>query len=175
MSEKRGGTASVPLFLAHSLALEKDAMGRYDDLSRILDSHNNPQVSALFHDMKNYAELHVNEVTKIAETVGGIPAVAPLDFVWYTEEPPEAAPFEEAHYLMTPRQALEVALDCEKRAQDYYTRVATETADPEVAKLAHAFAAEEGGHVELLQAWLERLPPTKPGWSEDLDEPRSPD
>jgi|GEM_PF-37059 len=170
-----GGGASVPYFLAHSLTLETEAAKRYSDLADILDTHNNPEVAQLFRDMQRYSRLHAEEVERRAETVGGLPHLAAWDYVWFEAEAPEAAPLEDVHYLMTPRQALEIALACERRAHGYYRRVAEESADPQVVELARTFAEEELGHVNLLTQWLNRIPATPAAWTEDLDGPRSPD
>lgn len=174
-SKKPSGSTSVPLFLAHSLELETDAMERYRDLSGILEEHNNGEVAKFFREMERYAALHVDEVKEIAKGVGGIPYVAPWDYVWFTPEPPEVAPMEDAHYLMTPRHVLGMAMECEKRARDYYLQIADETQDEEVKRLALGFAEEEGQHVQLLVEWLKKVPAAPNDWSEDLDGPRSSD
>ncbi len=60
--------------------------------------------------------------------------------------------------LATPHDALQMALEAEQRARDFYEQVFAATADPDVKLLAAAFAQEEAQHAE----WIERALATAP-------------
>lgn len=168
----QNGAANVGLFLAHAVELESEAAERYDELADSMEAHNNVEVAKLFRDLAGYSRKHRDEVKGVAADYGGLPKVAPWDFQWdNTPESPEAAAFENAHYLMTPHHALKMALICETQGQKYYAAVAAETKDPTVASLAREFADEEGGHVALVRQWLQRYPAPPEGWDEDPDPP----
>jgi len=168
----QNGASSVGLFLAHAVELESEAAERYDELADSMEAHNNVEVAKLFRDLAGYSRKHRDEVKRVAAEHGGLPKVAPWEFQWdNTPESPEAAAFENAHYLMTPHHALKMALICEIQGQKYYAAVAGETRDATVAKLAAEFADEEGGHVELVRQWLQRYPAPPEGWDEDPDPP----
>ncbi|MFC5358321.1 ferritin-like domain-containing protein [Azospirillum himalayense] len=166
------GAANVGLFLAHALALEIEAAERYTELADSMEAHNNVEVAKLFRDLSTYSAKHAEEVKQIAREFGSLPKVAPWEFQWdATTESPEAAAFENAHYLMKPHHALKMALLSEHQGNNYYASVAAETKDPEVARLAREFAEEEAGHVALVRKWLERYPAPKDDWSDDPDPP----
>lgn len=166
------GAANVGLFLAHALELEIEAAERYDELADSMEAHNNPEVAKLFRDLGGYSRKHAEEVREVARQHGSLPKVAPWEFVWdATNESPEAASFEHAHYLMKPHHALKMALLSEQQGAKYYDSIAGETKDPEVARLAREFAQEEDGHVALVKKWLERYPAPKDGWDDDPDPP----
>ncbi len=166
------GAANVGLFLAHALELEIEAADRYEELADSMEAHNNVEVASLFRSLAGYSRQHAEEVRRIAAEHGPLPKVAPWEFQWdATKESPEAASFENAHYLMKPHHALKMALLSENQGNKYYASVAAETKDPEVARLAREFADEEAGHVTLVRQWLERYPAPKEGWDEDPDPP----
>lgn len=163
----------VALFLAHALQLESEAVERYRELADAMETHNQPEVAKLFREMSGYAVLHRDEIHGIAaSTPGGLPKLNPWEYDWGGEsDSPEAADRDATHYLMTPGQALQAALDCERKANRYYAEVAVTTADPETARLAADFAEEEAGHAALLEKWLERHPPPPADWDDDPDPP----
>ncbi|MDT8319571.1 MAG: ferritin family protein, partial [Xanthomonadales bacterium] len=84
---------------------------------------------------------------------------------------PETADYGDLHYLMTPHQALSLALLNEQRARDYYLGIAGRSSDPEVKALAGELAEEEREHVSWVEQWMERFPPAEPDWDHDDDPP----
>jgi rubrerythrin len=76
---------------------------------------------------------------------------------------------EEASYMMTISQAMEIALFNEIRGRDFYQQVADNTPNEEVKKIALEMVEEEGWHVEMLREWQARLQEEPP--LDDLDPP----
>ena len=60
--------------------------------------------------------------------------------------------------LMTPRQALAIALHAEQRAQAFFEYVYWTSLDPALRALAREMAAEEREHVAFVASLLERTP-----------------
>lgn len=171
-ADVKSATSSIGLFLAHAVALETEAAERYEDLADSMDAHNNVEVAALFRQMAVYARKHRDEVVVIAKPFEPLPPVAPWEFAWGSAtESPEAAAFEDTHYLMTAHHALKTALGCEIQANRYYAGVAAAARDRRIATLAQEFADEEAEHVELVRQWLKRYPAPPEGWDEDPDPP----
>lgn len=167
----RGGE-SLALFLAHALQLESEAVERYRELTDAMAAHNQPEVAKLFREMSGYAVMHRDEIAALAAERGGLPRLHPWEFDWGGQaESPEAADWDEAHYLMTASHALQAALACERSANRYYAGVAATTQDAEIARLADEFAQEEAGHAALLEKWLARHPAPQEGWDDDPDPP----
>lgn len=166
--------ADVGEFLAHALELETEAAERYRELADSMEVHHNPQVAELFQRMAEYSDRHAEEVR--ARTQGlEIPAIAPWDFKWDCPEGPESPCSDEVNYLMTPRQALELARHNEIRGRDFYARVAAETPDRAVRLIADEMAEEESEHVRLLEQWIARMNEGTSVPPEDLDPPNMPE
>jgi rubrerythrin len=161
-------------FLAHALELEQESVERYRELADSMEVHNNLEVAELFKRLAEYSRLHAQEVRERTRGLD-IPAMAPWEFKWNCPESPEAPCMEEVHYLMTPHQALQLALHNEARGRDFYARVAKESADPEVRRAAAELAEEEHGHVKLLEEWIGRAALQTEPPPEDLDPPNMPE
>jgi rubrerythrin len=64
---------------------------------------------------------------------------------------------------VTPREALELSLAAEQRAEAFYQSLAKATRDASVRALATDFAAEEQTHIETIRYALERMPGAQRG------------
>ncbi len=158
-------------FLAHAVVLESEAAERYDELAAVMAEHNNPEIADLFEKMAYYSRQHRAEAIERARAVGGLPDLKPWEFSWPDAESPEAASFDQVHYLMGARQALILALAAEKRARDFYAGVSRDAETAEIAALAAEFAEEEAEHAEALERWIERYPAETETADDDPDPP----
>ena len=61
--------------------------------------------------------------------------------------------------MIDTHNALELALDGERRGHAFYADIASTTGDPEVKAMAREFAAEEAEHVAELEKWIGRYAP----------------
>ena len=157
--------------LAHALALEVEACERYAELATLMQTHNNLAVAALFGKMAAVEKLHVDHIRELAARHHSHETPA-VQFSWLTPEGPETTDPADLHYLMTPGQALELALFNEQRARDYYSRFAGTCRDADARSLAGELAVEEEDHVNRIRGWLDTLPAGEPGWDHDDDAPR---
>jgi len=87
-----------------------------------------------------------------------LPALPP-EFAWKGGEGPETAPRDALQHPMQPWQALEVALQCEIRAQKYFETIAAGA--ERVRTAAGEMAGEEREHVRLIRDWLSRVKPQR--------------
>jgi len=163
---------TLPEFYAHSLAIEQEAAARYRELRDQMSVHHNEEAAKLFDWLAGIEDKHAQEIARRARDVA-LPEIAPWDYEWQGMESPESAPHDSAHYLMTPVQALEVALENERRAAEFYDRVARTSEDQAVRKLAEEFAAEERQHIGYVEDALAKQDDPTIGWDEDLDDPQA--
>ena len=161
---------NIAELLAHALALEEEAAERYAELAEVMVTHNNPDAAELFRRMAVIEQRHVDEIRQqiARRALTDLPSA---HYRWVGLEGPETTDHADLHYLMTPRQALLLALRNEQRARDYYVAIAQHSSDPEVTELASELAEEECEHVEWVEQWLERFPPTQADWDHDDDPP----
>lgn len=159
----------ISKLLAHALALEEEAVERYAELATMMEVHNNDDAAELFRRMADIEKKHVAEIRKQIELRQL--DVDPEDYRWIGLEGPETTDYADLHYLMTPHQALSLALANEQRARDYYQDIAAESSDPEVVELAGELAEEEREHVQWVESWLRRLSSPEEDWDQDDDPP----
>lgn len=169
-----GDIATVEEFLAHALTLENEAAAGYQEIGDSMAVHNNPEVSELFYKFAKYGRMHADEVQQLAQGLT-LPHIAPWDFAWEDGESPEAPGADSVHYMMTPSQALLLALRAEQQAHDFYATVARTTKVSRIKELAAEFAGEEAEHVRLLEEWIVRYPAADKNWDFDPDPPSMPE
>jgi rubrerythrin len=156
--------------LAHALAIEEEAVARYREFALQLEVHHNEPVARLFAELAAEEARHTERVRRL---VGGrrLPALKPWEYRWREAESPEAAPYDTAHYRMTPYHALRTALAAERRAEDFFTAVAARTTDAKLKALAREFAADEVQHAARIGKVLARTSAPPKDWAIDLDDP----
>ena len=157
-------------FMARAYTLELEATERYAQFAEQLETHNNREVAKLFRKLADIEALHAKRILDEMQWPS-MPALPPA-YAWEGAEGPETAPFDAIHYLMQPYHALEIALRCEREAQKYYEGIAASRAPKQVRDAAREMAAEEAGHVTLIEEWMRRVPRPAAGWDEDPDPPR---
>lgn len=157
--------------MTQALAMEREAVARYQELADIMETHNNTEVAALFRQMAGYEQHHVDH---ILTNMGWAPdVVTPLNGgMWTTPEAPESVAFEDVHYLMHPWHALKLALAAERRAQAFFEQMLAGAVNEAVRAAAIEMRDEEAEHVTLIEGWLAKVPKPDDDWAEDPDPPR---
>jgi rubrerythrin len=176
MNEHTKAIESVPELLVHALELEHESAERYRQLAQTMSVHHNVEVADLFLRLADMSDAHASEVTARAEGML-LPEIAPWDFKWSCPGSPESHCLDdhEVSYLMTPFQALGLALHNETRGRDFYAHVASSSPSPKVRAIAGEMAEEEGEHVELLKDWIAKESHSSTPIQEDLDPPNMPE
>ena len=139
----------VERFLAHAVQLEAEAARRYEDLAAAMTTDGNRELQSFFARMAHYSRLHL----AYAMARGGFRKLQPLEpheYEWPDGTSPETAGWEGVDAQMGPREALELALDGERRGHAYYATIAATTTDAELRAIASTFADEEAEHVAEL-------------------------
>ena len=161
---------STEELLAYSLALETEAVERFNDLADQMEMHHNYEVAELFRKLAKIEGLHIENVS-LASAGKQLPGMLAWQYEWEGGESPEGGSMDEAHYLMQPWHAIELAMHGERRAVSFFRHVAETAIDETVLKMALELVIEEEEHVALLEKWQERFPRPVEGWDEDLDPP----
>jgi len=169
---KQGHVASVDKLLAYSLAIEQEAAERYAELADQMQVHNNDEVAELFRKLAAIETKHIATVEAMGEA-RELPHISLWELQWDDSESSETLAHDEVHYLMTPYHALSLALFAERRAVEFFARVAEDAEDEKVRHMASRLRDEEQGHVALMEEWLGRYPKPEEGWDDDPDPPAS--
>ncbi len=170
MSRAPKEVSSMPELLVHALVIELEAVQSYLDLAAQMQESGNDAVAKLFAKMAEYEQEHVDKIRKQAGNIK-LPELAPWEYRWPGVEAPENIDLAGIHYLMTPYQALNLALDNEMSALAFFEDIAGSNSDMRVRSLAEEFAEDERQHVELMEDWLSEYPPPDADWDCDPDPP----
>jgi rubrerythrin len=158
-------------FMAQALLMEREAVERYTEFADAMETHNNREVAAMFRTMATYEGKHAEQI--MAEMGWKQDPLPPAGgFGWPDLEAPETVPIDEVHYLMQPWHALQLAMAAEERAAAFFGELAKATTSDTVRRAALEMQAEEREHVELLRAWLAKVPAPDGDWANDPDPPR---
>ncbi len=175
MSRRTGGTGSesgpistIDDFLTHAYVIELEATERYQNLAYQMDMHNNKEAAGMFRKLAEAEAKHLAEIKSRLQDLEPRPR-APWDYQWHGEESPEAADFQDVHYLMTAYHAFEIALKGEERALEFFDTLAKQSSDEIIRKIAAEFADEERAHVRLVKDALAAAPEPPPDWNDDPD------
>jgi rubrerythrin len=151
--------------MAHACTFEREAVERYTEFADVLETHNNREAAALFRSLATQEARHAEELMR---SMGWQqPPEPPAQ-----KQAPRGADLQQAHYLMHPWHAVQVALQAEREAHDFFAALVASSDADEVRRAALRLQAEEQEHIELLQGWLAKLPAPPPDWAEDPDPPR---
>jgi rubrerythrin len=150
---------------AHALAIEREAAARYTEFARFMEDHDNLPVAALFSRL---AQIESEQAEAIAARARGqtLPMPEASEHAWVDAGAPETVAHEFIFRLMTPHDALRIALEAEHRARDWFEQIFAASSDPDVKMLAASMLQEENRHI----AWVERAlaadPDPNPDWSQ---------
>lgn len=162
----RGGLAD---FMKRAYAMELEASTRYAEFADQMEVANNQEVAELFRKLAGIEGLHADKILKHMRWK--TPPVDLEPFRWEGLEGPETGETNDLHYLMQPYHALQIALRNEERAARFFAAIARRDLPPAVLEAAKEMAEEEREHVELVKAWIARVPKPETGWDVDLDPP----
>jgi rubrerythrin len=142
---------------ANALAIEREAAARSAQFAEYLEDHGEQATAALFRKLARFEQQHVEELER--RTAGmPLPALRSWEFSWLDDAPAEQVDHHFVFHLMTPHDALTIALGAEKRAQALYEQAISVSDDPEVKRLAQELAGEELEHIAWLEDGLKRVP-----------------
>ena len=165
--DARGITSPAEL-LTIAYRIETDAVERYTLLAEQMESHNNPELVAVFRDLARAEAIHAEEIRQQAQSIDVVELARQLG-PWMEGESPEEADLGTAHYLMTPWHALQMALAGEQHALAYFKSVVESTSDLRIKQMAEEFAEEEAEHVNLVHRLLRKHRAPDESWSDDPD------
>ncbi|MBI2754088.1 MAG: ferritin family protein [Betaproteobacteria bacterium] len=165
----QGRSAPFADFMVQAYVMESEARDRYTEFADQMEVHNNVAVAQLFRRLSRIEGLHAQKIMK--EMGWRTPPAPTLGWIWGHADAPESVPVTELHYLMQPYHALELALQCEQRAESFFSGIARSIAPGDVKRIAIEMAKEERQHVRLIKDWLKKVEKPAPGWDRDPDPP----
>jgi rubrerythrin len=148
---------SAPELLVHAIAIEREAAERYAEFAQRMGDLGNDAVAEVFGSLAGFEARHLDELIVRARGLA-LPKLEVSQYLWIDAGAPETAARELVYQVMSPRQALLIALAAEKRAAAFFERALMAAEDPALRTLAAEMALEEQEHVSIVERMLERTP-----------------
>jgi rubrerythrin len=155
---------TVSHLYAHAIAIEREAAARYSEFAQRMADLGNETAAEVFATLARLEAEHLDEL--LERTAGmALPGLAAHEYAWLDGGAPETAARELVFRLMTPRDALGIALQGEKRAAAFFESVVLSAGDPMLCALAIEMAADEADHIVMIEKLLERTPSAIVDWA----------
>ena len=142
---------------AHAIAIEREAAKGYAEFAERMADMDNAAAAEIFSTLARLEGEHLETLLRRTDGMR-IPELRSYEYSWLDSGPPETPARELILRLLTPHQALRIALGAEQRAQAFFEHVLMTADDPALRALAREMAADEGEHVLMLERLLERTP-----------------
>jgi len=163
--------AQLKLQDAYDLAIliEEEAEERYKEFAEQMEAFFTPKAAEFFRVMSGYEAKHGHELRARRKTqFGEAPVTVDRTMLWDVEAPA----YEKARAFITPRRVLEIALDAEIKAHDFFANALPHVKDAAAKELFEELRLEEVDHQRMVRKQLELQPPDEEGDPDDyIDEP----
>lgn len=149
--------------------IEEEARDRYEELASQMALHHTPEAERFFRYMAVNEEKHrVALAARRDELFLDAPRTVTREMIFDVEAPE----YGEARAYMTPREAYQVALLSEEKAEAFFRAALPEVKDVAVRALFEELRQEEVEHQALVKKELAKLAPDDRFRTEDFeDEP----
>jgi rubrerythrin len=138
-----------------AILVEDEAEERYTEFATQMEAHHTGDTAKFFRFMAMNEAKHGQELAaRRKQLFGDEPVEVDRSMLWDVEAPE----YTEARAFMSLRQALEVALDAETKAFDYFDQAIPQLENDEVKALFAELRAEEVEHQDMVKAEMAKLP-----------------
>lgn len=160
-------------FLAHVIALKNESEDRLQTMADCLSVHNNPHAAEVFQTL---AEFLAQTVQQLEANAAGmqLPNIPPWEYLWHCSDDPESLCMDQAHYMMSVKQSLELALFNEQRSLVFFKRVLDDVEHPQIQQLARQQIDLEYEFADFIQQQMALLGEDD-YICDDLDPPNMPE
>lgn len=153
-----------------AILVEEEARDRYEEFVRIVGGRYRGDASDVFRVMAaNEAKHRAELVARRRALFGDAPRRLSQELLDDVEAPDRGQP----RTFLSARQAVEVALASEEKAEEFFAAAARAVSDPTVRTLFEELRGEEVHHAELLRRRLSDYAPGPDVEDDEADEPGS--
>jgi rubrerythrin len=154
-----------------AIAVEEEARGRYLEFADQLGAHHTEDVADFFTKMAGIERTHAERLGERRRALfGDAAATADLSLVVDVEAPE----YGEVRAFMGVHAALDVAIEAEVKAYDFYDGSLGSVEDEDVRSLFEFLREQEVRHQEMIREFKSRVPEDSGADPEDyVDEPRA--
>jgi len=138
-----------------AIFVEEEAKERYDNFGEQMDAHHTPAAAKFFRFMAENEIKHAEMLSAKRASLFGEEARTADTSMLYDIEAPE---FDAARAFMSVKAALDVALQSEIKAYEFYNDALPEISDPDVKALFTELREEEARHQEMIRETMTKVP-----------------
>ena len=152
-----------------AVLIEDEAKDRYREFAEQMDACFTPEAARFFRFMSDNEAKH-SQVLRARRQARfeALPVLVHRSMIWEVEAPA----YEKARSFISVRKVLEIALEAEIKAHDFFAAAIPHLTDPDVRALFEELRIEEMEHREMVTKELMKQPPDDPGDPDDFaDEP----
>ncbi len=152
-----------------AILIEEEAGERYLEFAQQMENQHTTEAARFFRTMVANENKHGEELAERRRALfGEEPRRVDRSLLWDVEAPE----YEKARAFMSDREALEVALESERKAQAFFAEAMKHVSDLDVKRLFTQLREEEVLHEKLVAREMSRLaPPSDIDPSDYADEP----
>jgi rubrerythrin len=138
-----------------AIAIEKEAKERYDEFAEQLEAHRTPEVAKFFRFMSANEVKHAEVLTaRRTELFADQASTADTSVIVEVEAPS----YEGARAFMPIQDALDVALEAEVKAYEFYHHALPSIDDEAVKQLFARLRDEEVRHQQMIKDIIAKVP-----------------
>jgi rubrerythrin len=145
---------TVEEFFAHAIAIEREAGDRYAEFAEYFRDRGEDVLAGLCRSLAAIEREHLELLVQASEAME-LPAIAADGYRWLDAGAPETGAREVFYRIAAPHQLLEVALQAEHRAHDFFRWIQDTSPERAVRAAAAQMAAEEAEHIRWVRHALE--------------------
>jgi rubrerythrin len=139
-----------------AILIEEEAEERYLEFAEQMEAFFTPEAAEFFRMMAGNEAKHGRDLLASRRAhFGDTPPAIDRSMLWEIEAPA----YEKARAFISPRRVLEIALQSEIKAHDYFAAALPHVKDVEVKKLFEELRLEELDHQRMVRKELEQQPP----------------
>ncbi len=152
-----------------AILIEEEAKERYEEFVEQLGARYPGDASDVFAQMAKYEEEHHQQLlARRIKLFANKPVRVNRDMIWDVEAPSPSGP----RTYMSPYQAMEIALEGEKKAHEFFCQALKVVTNQEVRILFEELRDEELAHQALLAKWMKKHDNDGPDRDDDgIDDP----
>jgi len=165
---------STEHLFAQVYAMKCESEDRLQDLIDSLNQHNNSAAAEIFSRTIELIKLSLENIEQRVQGMQ-LPQIPPWESQWHCDDQPDLLCIENAHYLMSPLQALELAIFNEQRLQEFFKQQADIGINEDIRLIANELLFQEMQLAEQMQSWKKQLENSETEQNEDFDPPNIPE
>ena len=139
-----------------------------------MSEHNNHTAADIFAQSIELIQISLKSIESMSKDLT-LPDIPPWKYQWKYQQQPDSLCLDQAHYLMTPLQALNLVVFNESQIEAFCLQYAENGVNENIRQIAKKLSSQEQYLIEQMQSWHEQLDKMDINHEEDYDPPNMPE